>query len=527
MALVLRRMASVRLDQSEGGRPRARSLATGAMLLLLAGAMAGCSADFAGMDGPFSGFAEGDGHPVPRSGMRQDVGAPVPDASYDGPPSDRYASPPPSGYPATSALPSPYASSSPYAKPPRYAAATPPPGYAPAPQPRPPVPERPVARGETIDVVPGDTLYGISHRYHVSIADLQSLNGLTSATIKPGQKLVLPASARGVAAAPPAAATAPVAPVSTAAATPFPPVAPAPRPSASVAPAPAPIVHQDTAAAAPSASASAGGGLNPDGTYTVRPHDSLYQIARTTRVSMFEIMRINGIADQRKICAGQVLRLKGEPGSAAADSAAPAPMAEPAPAPSRAPASSSGPHLINSAGATISSAAPAGEPASPPTRVASAGTGSMTDAARAPAGPPDTSPASAPGSSSSPTFRWPVRGHQIAGFGPRADGQSNDGINFEVPRGTDVQAAEAGEVAYAGNQLKGYGNLVLIRHANGYVTAYAHNETLLVKQGDKVRRGQVIAKAGNTGLVDQPPQVHFELRQGSTPIDPTPYMEKI
>src|SRR5690606_23811043 len=123
-------------------------------------------------------------------------------------------------------------------------------------------------------------------------------------------------------------------------------------------------------------------------------------------------------------------------------------------------------------------------------------------------------------------FRWPAVGKVIAGFGGRTDGTHNDGINVSVPLGTDVHAAEDGVVAYAGNELKGYGNLILIRHDNDWVTAYAHNDQLLVKRGDKVKRGQVIAKAGSTGSVDRP-QIHFELRKGSKPVDPIPYMEKL
>ena len=121
------------------------------------------------------------------------------------------------------------------------------------------------------------------------------------------------------------------------------------------------------------------------------------------------------------------------------------------------------------------------------------------------------------------SFRWPVRGRIIAEFGARPDGGHNDGIDVAVPQGTSVKAAENGVVAYAGNELKGYGNLVLVRHANNWVSAYANNEELLVKRGDKVRRGQIIAKAGATGAVSQP-QVHFELRKGSRPVDPTKYM---
>ena len=124
------------------------------------------------------------------------------------------------------------------------------------------------------------------------------------------------------------------------------------------------------------------------------------------------------------------------------------------------------------------------------------------------------------------SFRWPVKGRVISGFGTKPDGSHNDGINISVPQGTPVKAAENGVVAYAGSKLKGYGNLVLVRHANNWVSAYANNEQLLVKRGEKVNRGQVVAKAGATGTVSQP-QVHFELRKGSLPVDPTKYMSSI
>jgi murein DD-endopeptidase MepM/ murein hydrolase activator NlpD len=133
--------------------------------------------------------------------------------------------------------------------------------------------------------------------------------------------------------------------------------------------------------------------------------------------------------------------------------------------------------------------------------------------------------ATPPPSSGTPgKFLWPARGAVIAGFGNRPDGAHNDGINISVPAGTDIHAAEAGTVAYAGSEIKAYGNLVLIRHEGGWVTAYAHASEILVKRGDTIKKGQVIAKAGQTGSVDQP-QVHFELRQGSKPIDPTPHMD--
>jgi murein DD-endopeptidase MepM/ murein hydrolase activator NlpD len=128
-------------------------------------------------------------------------------------------------------------------------------------------------------------------------------------------------------------------------------------------------------------------------------------------------------------------------------------------------------------------------------------------------------------SAAMPTFRWPVRGRVIAAFGPRPSGQRNDGINIAVPEGTPIKVAEDGVVAYAGNELKAYGNLVLVRHSNGFVTAYAHASEILVKRDDPVKRGQVIAKAGQTGSVAAP-QVHFEIRKGSSPVDPLPFLDK-
>ena len=122
-----------------------------------------------------------------------------------------------------------------------------------------------------------------------------------------------------------------------------------------------------------------------------------------------------------------------------------------------------------------------------------------------------------------PSFRWPVKGRIIAAFGAKSNGAQNDGINLAVPEGTPIKAADDGVVAYAGSELKGYGNLVLIRHSNGYVSAYANASELLVKRGDTIKRGQVIAHAGQTGNVTSP-QLHFEIRKGSTPVDPTKYL---
>jgi murein DD-endopeptidase MepM/ murein hydrolase activator NlpD len=121
------------------------------------------------------------------------------------------------------------------------------------------------------------------------------------------------------------------------------------------------------------------------------------------------------------------------------------------------------------------------------------------------------------------TFYWPVRGQVIAGFGARINGQPNKGIDVAVPEDTPVKAADDGTVLYAGNGLKTYGNLLLVRHPNGYVTVYAHAKELLVKVGDEIKRGQIIAKSGRTGDVDRP-QVHFEIRKASAPVNPLPYL---
>jgi murein DD-endopeptidase MepM/ murein hydrolase activator NlpD len=120
-------------------------------------------------------------------------------------------------------------------------------------------------------------------------------------------------------------------------------------------------------------------------------------------------------------------------------------------------------------------------------------------------------------------FRWPAKGRIISEYGSKPNGLRNEGINISVPEGTSVRAAEGGIVAYAGNELKGYGNLVLIRHEGGWVTAYAHNKELFVKRGDAVKRGDVIAKAGQTGSVTSP-QLHFEVRKGATAVDPMRFL---
>ena len=122
-------------------------------------------------------------------------------------------------------------------------------------------------------------------------------------------------------------------------------------------------------------------------------------------------------------------------------------------------------------------------------------------------------------------FLWPVEGKLVSRFGVKQKGLHNDGINIAAPRGTPVVAAENGIVAYAGNELRGFGNLLLVKHSGGWLTAYAHNERLLVKRGERVRKGQRIANVGSTGTVSTP-QLHFELRKGRRAVNPRKHLRR-
>lgn len=120
-------------------------------------------------------------------------------------------------------------------------------------------------------------------------------------------------------------------------------------------------------------------------------------------------------------------------------------------------------------------------------------------------------------------FDWPIEGRILSRFGPKTQGLRNDGVNIAASEGDPVKAAASGRVVYAGNELAGYGELVLVEHEGGWITAYAHNSRLEVAEGQSVSRGQVIARAGATGSVDSP-QVHFEVRRGVDPVDPMDYL---
>ena len=233
------------------------------------------------------------------------------------------------------------------------------------------------------------------------------------------------------------------------------------------------------------------------GVHVVAPGETMMGIAHKYGITLNALARANNMQPFGKISVGQPLTIPGSHSVAVAHAPAAPPPSPQVAQPRTIPAEKA-----------IASAAPL-QSARVVTPEMQTTTQSVTTAAQ-PAG-------------NLPSFRWPVKGRIIAAFGSKMDGTQNDGINLAVPEGTPVKAADDGVVAYAGNELKGYGNLVLIRHANGYVSAYANASEILVKRGDTIKRGQVIAHAGQTGNVTSP-QLHFEIRKGSTPVDPTKYL---
>jgi len=203
--------------------------------------------------------------------------------------------------------------------------------------------------------------------------------------------------------------------------------------------------------------------------------DTLYAISRSHRIDMYTVAAVNRIEPPYTIRIGQRLRI-----------------------PDRTKA-----HALKF---SRSGSAPAVSSASPlPTATVTKNRGTIASSAR---------------------FLWPLRGRVISRFGPKAGGLHNDGINIAASEGTPVVAADNGVVAYAGNELRGFGNLLLVRHAGGWTTAYAHTHKLLVKRGDRVKKGDVIARVGTTGRVSRP-QLHFELRRGSDAVDPLRFLAKL
>ena len=255
--------------------------------------------------------------------------------------------------------------------------------------------------------------------------------------------------------------------------------------------------------------------------HTVAAGDTLYGISRRYGVDMARLARENELDPRKPIIPGQKLIIPEAMATVAAAAQA-APGTETALAPQ--------------VGAPPSAAVVESEPL-PPLPTSPGGEGGVEAGAARPAPQQAERPAAAPAEqaavaparppaavrSSSRGFIKPVDGPVLSAYGPKSGGRHNDGINIAAPRGTPVRAAKDGVVAYAGNELPGFGNLVLIKHDGGWITAYGHNEEILVTKGQAVKQGQPIARVGSSGNVSQP-QVHFELRQGSRAVDPTPYL---
>ncbi|MHA1189163.1 MAG: peptidoglycan DD-metalloendopeptidase family protein [Alphaproteobacteria bacterium] len=257
---------------------------------------------------------------------------------------------------------------------------------------------------------------------------------------------------------------------------------------------PAPVKAR-AVAAAPAPTAPAGG------RYKVRSGDTLYSIARRHGVSTNQLMAANSMSGS-SIRSGQSLTIPGGSAIAAPTAIAkasvnrqPAPtkLAMIRPAPKKA------------------AAAPAPVTYTPPRRL------------EAPVAPSKQQQTAQAPKKKATGFRWPVRGRIISDYGKKPNGERNDGINIAVPAGVGVKAADDGIVIYSGNELKSYGNLVLVKHADGWVTAYGHNSKNLVKRGDTIRRGQVIAETGMSGGA-KTPQLHFEVRKGANPVNPLKHM---
>ncbi len=233
--------------------------------------------------------------------------------------------------------------------------------------------------------------------------------------------------------------------------------------------------------------------------YTVKKGETVASIAHAHGLTEQQILEANNLPNARALQAGQTIVI---PGREALASAAPQ---------NRAPA----PEVQAPAQLPYDSASKAPDQQKP---------GSETKIAGAkPAEPSCEAALANPLPRMGKNFRKPVEGLVIGQYGPQRDGSVNEGVTISVPKGTPIKAAENGVVAYVGDELPGFGNLILIRHADEYVTAYAHADEIMVKKCEVVKRGQQIAKAGATGDASQP-QLHFEIRKNAKPVDPGPLL---
>ncbi len=261
---------------------------------------------------------------------------------------------------------------------------------------------------------------------------------------------------------------------------------------AALSPAPAPVATQV--------------GPTQVATHVVMSGDTVFSIARRYKVDMAALVRLNAISASYAISPGQRLLLPGHAGSTTATTAV------------------AGLPTVNTT--KLSSAAATATPAQQPVAQATAvAWTASSQPAIAMVPPPEViGPIPKAPPRAGDKFLWPVDGKLLLKFGPKPGGLHNDGINIAAPRGSPVLAADNGVVAYVGNELRGFGNLLLIKHDGDWMTAYAHNEAILVGRGAKVTRGQTVARVGDSGSVVTP-QLHFEIRRGIRAVDPAKQLD--
>lgn len=364
------------------------------------------------------------------------------------------------------------------------------------------------AGGTQVTIREGETLYNLSRRFGVPVKAIMTVNGLTSANdLTAGQKVVIPTyvySRKAPVSAPDANPNVMEAKSSRGSRYDVPadevPL-PSPTPARDVAILPQTPKPKERTAVADATSVDTAKKAAPagdGGLYTVVSGDTLYAIAKRHGVTTASLKTANGLSDG-VLRIGQKLRIPaaGETVVATADKVDPVKTAS-TPKKADSPVSAYTP--------------PSGE------------TVEAGESAKAIEETVTKSAAIAPEATGVERMRWPVRGRVIAGYGRTAGAKPNDGIDIAVPEGTSVKAAENGVVIYAGDGLKEFGNTVLVRHEDGLVTVYGHASELKVARGDKVRRGQELARSGMSGAADLP-KLHFEVRKDSVPVDPTGYLE--
>lgn len=257
---------------------------------------------------------------------------------------------------------------------------------------------------------------------------------------------------------------------------------------------------------------------SPSGlTVVVRSGQSVGGLAEQYHVSRRDIIDANHLPPPYGIEIGQRLVIPGTTG--------PAEVAAAGPSPSRRDAGMAGERGVSEVIPLDSPVTPArsASPQQPPQSAAADAPQRIDLSADAGAAPPVAERPQAAPARGDGNLLWPVQGRVLAGYGAAPGGRRNDGINIAARLGAPVRATDGGIVAYVGDTVPGYGNLVLIKHPDGFISAYAHCETLLVRKGEHVARGQVIAKVGATGGVAQP-QLHFELRRGEQAVDPRQFL---